>query len=118
MSKPSDFNDSELWVINNTLKERYGREIEIQLGDSDIRLRPEHRELTPCPVVVWQVNDVHFVVFKTQPERYRCQFFYRGFQQYGTGTYEYDNIAECVTRLLQTQADHVLKEPLQRLPNL
>lgn len=102
----SDFNDNELWVINTTLKERYGDTQDIQLADSEIRLRPDDRTLTWCPVVYWEKEDAHFVVFKTGQERYRCQFYYRGYQQYGTGIKEFDNIGDCIVALLRTQADY------------
>ncbi len=101
-----DFNESELWVIKSTLKERYRQDIDIDLGEAEIRLRPGDRELTPCPVALWRIEGgAGFVIFKSGAERYRCQFFYRVHQQYGTGIDEYDNIAECVTSLLQVQAD-------------
>ncbi len=105
MSAIPDFNDSELWMIRTTLKERYGREIEIQLADSEIRLDPNSSELTWCPTIYWEVEPVNFVIFKTAPERYRCHFFYGENEFYGTGIEEYDNISECVTTLLQMQAD-------------
>ncbi len=108
MSVIEDFNDSELWIIRTTLKERYryGQNIEIQLADSELRLNPETPELTWCPTVYWEIKPVSFVIFKTAPERYRCQFFYSENELYSTGIEEYDNISECVTTLLQMQADH------------
>ncbi len=104
MSTIPDFNGSEIWAIRTTLKERYGRDIELQLADSEVKLDPA--TLTWCPTVYWEVTPVNFVIFKTAPERYRCQFFYNENEFYGTGIEEYDNISECVTTLLQMQADH------------
>jgi hypothetical protein len=101
-----DFNNSELWIIRTTLKERYGHDIELQLADSEVRLDPATAVLTWCPTVFWEVAPVSFVVFKTAPERYRCHFFYNDNEFYGTGIEEYDNISECVTTLLKMQADH------------
>ena len=106
MSGFPDFNDTELWVVRATLKERYGTDVEIQLGDSEVRLDPAARTLTSCPVVVWSERGANFVIFKTGESRYRAQFFYRGYQQYATGRPEYDDIASCVLALLQVQADH------------
>ncbi len=37
---------------------------------------------------------------------YCCQFYYRGYEQYGNRRKEYDDVAECVTSLLHAQADH------------
>lgn len=117
MSTIPDFNDSEIWVVENALKERYGADeaaqIQLQRADSEIRLRPADRELTECPVLYWQARGVNFIIFKSGAERYRCQFFYRIHQQYGTGVDEYDNIGDCVTMLLQMQADHAAQEAAQ-----
>ncbi len=110
MQAAPDISDSETWVIKTTLRERYKREIELQIADSEIRLHPSDREVTQCPVWYWQVDDCHFVIFKTGTRRYRCQFFYRAYQQYGTGVKEYNDITECVVSLLQAQADHEARE--------
>lgn len=108
-----DFTDTELWTIRQTLRERYGRDIETQIGDAEIRLYPEDRTLTVVPALVWSERRANFVVFKSGPGRYRAQFFYRGFQQYGTGREEYDDLGICVTTLLQVQSDHERKEQLE-----
>ena len=110
MADIRDITDTELWILNTTLKERYGREVEVQLGDAEIRLSPADRTLTACPVMHWSAEGCNFVVFKTGDSSYRCQFFYRLYQQYGTGRHEYDDLAECVVDLLQTQADFLAKE--------
>ncbi len=110
MAEIPDINDTELWIIKTTLKERYGEEIDIQLADAEVRLSPADRELHNCPVAYWQADDCNFVVFKAGDARYRCQFFFRGYQQYGTGRLEYDDLAECMVDLLQTQADYTARE--------
>lgn len=102
--------ESELWIINTTLRERYGKSISIEQGTAEIRLSPADRELTSCPVIYWEVDTCHFVIFKTADRRYRCQFFYKSYQQYGTGRYEYDDLTECVVNLLQVQADYAARE--------
>jgi hypothetical protein len=110
MSEVSDITDNEMWVVKSTLQERYDFDVELQIADSEIRLRPSDRTLTECPVFYWEVDDCHFVIFKTGDSRYRCQFYYRLYQQVGTGVPEYDNLAECVVSLLQVQADYEAKE--------
>jgi hypothetical protein len=110
--KPPDFTESEFWVVQNTLNERYrerAKDIEIMGADSEIRLYPDDRELTEVACLVWQVDDCTFVIFKTGEELFRNQFFYRIHYQYSTGVYEYDNIGDCVVSLLQVQADHEAK---------
>ena len=111
MSEIPDITDSERWIVETTLKERYGDATpELQFADAEIRLGPADRELTTCPVFFWEADGCHFVIFKSGERRYRCQFFYRGYQQYGTGVHEYDDLTECTVSLLQTQADHAARE--------
>ncbi len=110
MQEVPDISDNETWVIRTTLKERYSEDVDLQIADSEIRLRPSDRELTACPVWYWEHQGCHFVIFKTGTRKYRSQFFYRAYQQYGTGVREYDDITECVVSLLQAQADHEAKE--------
>ncbi len=102
-----DFSESELWLIRQTLEERYGEPREIELADAEVRINPEERTLTECPVAVWQdeTSDATFVVFKLGADGFRAQFFYRGYQQYGVADKNFDDLAECVITILQVQAD-------------
>ncbi len=111
MTTIPDITDTEQWILRTTLRERYGRDSELQFADAEIRLHASDRELTLCPVVVWQAEDgCNFVVFKTGERRYRCQFFYKPYKQMGTGVDEYDALAECAVALLQAQADYVAEQ--------
>jgi len=101
-----DFTDTELWVIRNTVNERYHNEIGLELADTEVRLDPEAPDLTSCPAVFWSERGANFVVFKQGEKAYRCLFYYRGYEQYGTGRDVYDDLGECVVTLLQVQADH------------
>jgi hypothetical protein len=111
MSAIPDFNESELWTVHTTLKERYGRDDEVQLAETEVRLNLHTTDMVPCPAVYWRADDgCHFLVVKTGAERYRCQFFYRVHQMFGTGIDDYDNLTECVVTLLQMQADYAAKQ--------
>jgi hypothetical protein len=110
MPEIPDITESEHWIIETTLTERYGTKVETQIADAEIRLRPSDRELSSCPVIYWNQEECNFIIFKTGSRKYRCQFFYRGYQQYGTGVDEYDDLTECIVSLLQAQADHAAKE--------
>ncbi|PKM46584.1 MAG: hypothetical protein CVV05_02595 [Gammaproteobacteria bacterium HGW-Gammaproteobacteria-1] len=110
MNSIPDFTESELWTVHDTLRERYGREIEIEQGDVELRLDPHSSTLTPCPVLFWREDGANFVISKVGDRRYRAQFFYRVHQQFGTGIDEFDNLAECTVTLLQVQADHEAKQ--------
>jgi len=105
MRRISDFSESELWMINSTLRERYGEPPEVQLAQTELRLDLSRTELSPCPAAYWEVDGCHFIIAKSADKRYRCQFFYREHQMYGTGREEYDDLTECVVTLLQVQAD-------------
>jgi len=105
-----DVNDTEKWILATTLRERYGHDVAFDLADAEIRLSPTDRELTWCPVMVWTVDGCHFAIFKTGERKYRSQFFQRVHQQYGTGVFEYDDLAECTVSLLQAHADHLAQE--------
>lgn len=115
MNSVPDFTESELWTVRDTLKQRYGHDVEIEMGDAELRLDPHSSTLTPCPVVFWRDGGgTNFVIFKVGDRRYRGQFFYRVHQQFGTGIDEFDNLAECTVTLLQVQADHDAKQTAQQ----
>ncbi|MEA3278913.1 MAG: hypothetical protein U9Q81_27185 [Pseudomonadota bacterium] len=111
MAEIPDITETEQWIMQTTLKERYGRDTEIQLADAEIRLSPSDRELSTCPVIYWKAEDgCNFVIFKTGERKYRCQFFYKAYRQMSTGVHEYDDLSECVVSLLQVQADYAAEQ--------
>ncbi len=107
MSSIAEFTKSEIWTIESTLTERWGKDngIELQFADTEIRLYMGDRETTDCPAVIWQHDGCNFIIFKSAVQSYRCQFFYKGYQQYGTGVHEYDDSGDCIISLLQVQSD-------------
>ena len=109
MSGVPNITDSELWLVEATLKERYGKPVEVQLADVELRLDPAVMELTHCPAMVWKEQGAGFVISKVGDNRFRCQFFYSAREQYGTGKAEYDDLLDCVVTLLKLQADHEAK---------
>jgi len=106
MSKIPDFNETEIWTVRVAVNERYGKRVDLELADADLRLDPDSPILTSCPTLFWTERDASFVINKVGEGRYRCQFFYSIREQYGTGRDVYDDLAECVTALLQVQSDH------------
>lgn len=105
MSIP-DFTDSEFQLANQILLERYSRLVPLQAVEVELLLDPEHKEPTPCPALYWNELGAEFIVAKIGAQRFRCQFFYSADEQFGTGRDFYDNLGDCVTNLLQIQADH------------
>lgn len=116
MTSIPDFTDSELWVVRDTLQQRYDRTVEPELGEAELRLDPDSTRMTPCPVLFWQERGANFVICKVGEGRYRAQFFYRVHQQFGTGIDEFDNLAECTVTLLQVQADHEARQAAKQNP--
>jgi hypothetical protein len=106
MSTTPDFTPEELDIVKKTVAERFGEAKQIELADTDLRLDKDSTQLTTCPAVYWEARGCHFVIAKLGDKRYRNQFFYKGYQQYGTGIEEYDDIFTCTLTLLQVQADH------------
>lgn len=109
MSIIPDFDSSEIDVINKTLQERYGKSIELQMADSELRLDPDATQLTLCPTVYWKHDECNFVICKIGKSRYHCLFYYSANEQVGTGKKEYDDILECVVSLVRVQADYELE---------
>ncbi|MDH5613214.1 MAG: hypothetical protein OEY66_12255 [Gammaproteobacteria bacterium] len=106
MSSIADITETEQWAVSTTLKERWPeRNIELQLADVEIRMYPNDRELTECPAIFWQVDEASFIVIKVAERVYRAQFYYRGYQQYGSGVKDFDDIADCLVTMLQVHAD-------------
>lgn len=101
-----DFTDAEFQLANQILLERYGRLVPLQAVEVDLLLDPGHKEPTPCPALYWDQLGAEFVVAKIGDQRFRCQFFYSENEIFGTGRDIYDNLGDCVTNVLQIQADH------------
>ena len=112
MSDIPDFNDDEIKIVEATLQERYGRPVQVEQADTELRLDPGVPILTTCPALYWEDsdNEVHFVVCKLGKMRYHSQFFYRGNEQFGTGVQSYDDLHQCVVTTLRVQADHKLSQ--------
>lgn len=109
MTAVPDITDSEQWVSKTTLRARYGRDLEYRHRACACagRLHPSDRGLTSCPTIHWQSDDGDtFGIFKRGERKYRCQFFYKPYEQMGIGTDEYDDLAGCAGAPLQAQADH------------
>ncbi len=105
--KTLDFTQTELWTIQSTVNERYGRPVPVEVAETEVRLNPEDRVLVTRPSAYWDDGQgCHFVVIKLAPGTYRCQFYYRGYEQFGTGRDRYDDLLQAVIALLQVQSDY------------
>jgi hypothetical protein len=113
MSPVPDFTESEQWaVVETTLRKRWPDATpEIQLADVEIKMFPADRELTVCPAMFREHGKTGFVIIKVAEKGYRSQFYYRGFQQYGTGRSDYDDITDCAVAMLHGSCRQESKRP-------
>lgn len=105
----ADYTEADLMHVRSLLKKRYGKDVALELADSELQLDAESTRLSVCPTLYWNERGAHFVVCKTGESQYRCQFFYSDTEQYGTGRESYDDLEKCVMTLLQVQSDHERK---------
>lgn len=101
-----NYTEAEITTIRELLTQRYQKDVEIHLADSEVALSPDQPEPEHCPTVFWHEREANFVVVKTGLFNFRTQFFYTPHDQYGTGINEYNDLEQCVAAVLQTQADH------------
>lgn len=101
--------DAERWIVESALRQRYGRRVDTELVEVELKLAPQDMHLTACPTLYWAARGAALVITKVAQGRYRTMFYYPGDfnpEQYGTGRLEYDDLFECVTTVLRLQADH------------
>lgn len=103
MTGIADFTKEELKIVQESVNERYGHEIELQLADAEIRPDLSVSELTEVPTICRSECDANFIIAKTETQKYRSQFYNRGYQMLG-------NFSSCVITTLQAQAVHENKE--------
>ena len=96
--------DTERWIVQQSVNERYKREVVVQDVETEIRLYIDDSELTLCPGLYWHEQGCHFVLSATGDSRYRSMFFYHIRDHFATDQEEYDDIGDCVTTLLKMQA--------------
>ncbi len=103
----ADITQIEQWTLRSCLEERWGKDrVDFELVEVEARLEPGDRELTECPAFFWEHDDCHYIIMKTGDKSWRCQFYYRNLEQFGTGVHEYEDLGDCALALLRLQADH------------
>lgn len=110
-NKIPDFTETELWTVRSTLKERYGRDIELQMADSEVTLG-DADGMAWCPTLFWSAKGANFAVVKLGPKRFRAYFYYHPEYQLGTGIDNYDELGECMISVLQVESDHMRKQKI------
>ncbi len=109
MTSIPEYTASEIQAVQDAIDRRYGRSMVIEVVETELRLHPDDREVTPCPALYWEGRAARFLVTKTGESRYRPLFFYRVRTVYTTDLLEYDNLQDGVTAILKAQADHEAK---------
>jgi len=99
------FSDSDLSLTRACLKERFGKDIDVQIVETEVRLSPGDRDLMLCPALYWKEDGCAFVLSKTGQAAFRAMFFYSVKDRFGTGQEEYDNLGDCLITLLKVQED-------------
>jgi hypothetical protein len=100
------FSARERSLVSQTLLERFGHAVPLQPVDAELQLNLLKEEFALCPSLTWTENGAHFIVFKTDDERFRSLFYFNEALLFGTGKDEFDNLGDCVITLLQVHADH------------
>jgi len=113
MGEIPDFSASDIKLVQAVLKERFGREADIQEVETEVRLSLADRELTVCPALFWTMDDCAFVVSHTGQAAYRAMFYYSVKDRFATGKEEYDNLGDCVISLLKVQEEEQSKRVVE-----
>jgi hypothetical protein len=111
--KIPEFTETELWVVQSTLRERYGQDVEIEIADVEAQTGATADTLDWCPALFWSAKGAHFVIVKIGNKRFRPIFYYHPASQVGTGTDSYDEIGDCVVAVLQVESDHMRKQKIK-----
>ena len=106
MDSIPNFTPADIETVRQLVHQRYTGGIEIQLTNSELMLNPKGEQQVDYPTLFWHVHGANFAVIRSGLNRFRCQFFYTPHDQHGTGRKEYDSLEQCVTTLLQVQANH------------
>jgi hypothetical protein len=103
------FTPAEMSLVQATLRERYGRAVDVQEVETEIRMHPADRELTSCAALYWKEEGCDFVVSKTGVDKFRSMFFFgRIKDRYTTHPDEYftyDNLGDCLVLTLKLEED-------------
>ena len=109
-----DFEDTEIKIIDDTLKQRYGVAKETERCDVEMRINPDDDETIDCPSIYWENNGCHFILSKLDDSKFFSQFFYNDKEQFSTSTNFYTDLSNCLMTTLQVQADHEREKNMQQ----
>ena len=102
----SDFTDEQVNAVQIMVNRRFGEEIELYLGDSEVQVDPAKNELVECPVIFWNARDCNFVVIKTGEHEFQAQYFHTPHDQTSTHQAFFNTVEDCASAVLREQSDY------------
>jgi hypothetical protein len=105
-----NFTESEIEATKKLVDERW-KDKDVSIHLADIEYTKEGEEAVNLyPALVWEDKSSTFVVLKMGMLSYKSFFYYLKNKRYDTGVLEYNDLNECVTTLMQSQADLILSK--------
>ncbi len=104
-----DYTEQEFQSVQQVLNARYKVQIEIHMADCEVQLDKEDEKLVERPALFWSALDCNFVVIKMAAGEFQGFFFYQPDEHFSNAQQTYSDPVNCVTALLQYQADQVGK---------
>lgn len=101
----SDYSKNHVEAVQDLVDARFGRQISLHLGDSEVQLDPKEENLTICPLIIWNARECNFMVMKTGEDQYQARYFYNDETQYNTKQAQFTDLTDCVTAVMREQAD-------------
>ena len=105
MSPITDFTSVELNRIQRLFHKKYGANIKIHVGQSNVSLDQEGHVLVDCPTLFWHARGSNFAVVKVGTTQFRGNFFSTPHHQHEITQEDCDSLDSCVTVLLEAQTD-------------
>lgn len=118
MTTIPDFTSAEHDLVAATLRQRLGRSVTLELGDTELQLDPDAAIATSCTTLYWQARGVDFVVCKVGPPSDRARFFGEEAEAAGRGVDDMSDLAGCIVTLLRLQSDYERRRASGRGPGL
>ena len=100
-----DFTDQQLSAIQRLINSHYGEETEMHLGDSELQLNPQAKQVESCPIIFWSACGCNFVIVRTGEDQYRAQYFYTPHEQVSTHQVFFTTVEDCASAVLREQSD-------------
>ncbi len=101
----NDYTEREWQAVQQALNERYKSPVEIHLADCEVQPDKAHNERVERPAIFWSALDCNFVLIKMADDEFQGFFFYQPDEHFASAQQTYSNAVNCVTALLQSQAD-------------